>query len=181
MACHLSHPPLLESYGQLLPSKPPQSALQFCSSVPGTFSDRLTRESAISLGGRTLTTSTRSHPHSVTRSPEPTITGRSMMIGLGSRLRTSLLFEYHSGHTIKDLRSSLRRPGHVQARIELATLAAARFELRSTDIARAIQKHPTSVARWISIGLRKQVEDSAFRERIDLLDRRISRSARNDA
>jgi len=91
------------------------------------------------------------------------------------------LFEYHSGHTIKDLRSSLRRPGHVQARIELATLAAARYEIRSTDIARAIQKHPTSVARWISIGLRKQVEDSAFRERIDHLDRRISRSARNDA
>ena len=37
MLCHLSHPPLLESYGQLLPSKPPQPALQFCSSVPGTF------------------------------------------------------------------------------------------------------------------------------------------------
>ena len=91
------------------------------------------------------------------------------------------LFEYHSGQTIKDLRSPLRRPRHVQARIELATLAAACYGLPSTDIACAIRKHPTSVARWISIGLRKQVEDSAFRERIDHLDRRISWSARNNA
>jgi len=51
--------------------------------------------------------------------------------------------------------------------------------LRSTDVAHAIEKHPTSVARWINIGFRKQVDDDVFRERIDNLDRRISASARN--
>ena len=52
--------------------------------------------------------------------------------------------------------------------------------IRSTEVARFIQKHPTSVARWISLGLRKQLEDRSFRERIDDIDRQISLSARNN-
>jgi len=91
------------------------------------------------------------------------------------------LFEHHSGHTIEDLRSSLRRPMQVRARIEFATLATTRYGLRSTDIASLIKKHPTSVARWIGLGLRRQLDDQSFRERIDHLDRRISWSARNNA
>jgi hypothetical protein len=59
-------------------------------------------------------------------------------------------------------------------------LAATRDGLRSTDLARYIPKHPTSVARWISLALRKQLKDRSFRKRIDDLDRRISRPARND-
>jgi len=49
-----------------------------------------------------------------------------------------------------------------------------------TEVARFIQKHPTSVARWISLGLRKQLEYRSFRERIDDIDRRISSKARNN-
>jgi len=88
-------------------------------------------------------------------------------------------FEHHSGHRLEDLRSSLRRQTLVQARLELAKLAqpATGFAPR---ISRHIQKHPTSVARWISLALRKQLKNSSFRKRIDDLDRRISRSARND-
>jgi REP element-mobilizing transposase RayT len=89
-------------------------------------------------------------------------------------------YEHHSGQTIDNLRSSLRRPMQVQARIEFATLAAARYGLRSTDLAKSIQKHPTSVARWISRGLRMQSEELSFRMRIDKLDRLISSSARNN-
>jgi hypothetical protein len=59
-------------------------------------------------------------------------------------------------------------------------LAATRYGLRSTDLARYIQKHPTSGARWISLAFRKQLKDRSFRKRIDDLDRRISRSVRND-
>jgi len=92
----------------------------------------------------------------------------------------SRLFEHHSGYTIEDIRSSLRRRMHLQSRIEFATLGASRYGIRSTEVARFIQKHPTSVARWISLGLRKQVEDRSFRERIDDIDRRISWSARNN-
>ena len=90
------------------------------------------------------------------------------------------LFEHHSGYTIEDIRSSLRRRMHLQARIEFATLGASRYGIRSTEVARFIQKHPTSVARWISLGLRKQLEDRSFRERIDDIDRQISWSARNN-
>jgi len=50
-------------------------------------------------------------------------------------------FEHHSEYTLEDLRSPLRRPALVQARIELATLAATRDGLRSTDLARYIQKY----------------------------------------
>jgi hypothetical protein len=78
----------------------------------------------------------------------------------------------------KNAKTSALAPN--QARIELVTLAATRYGLRSTDLARYIQKHPTSVARWISLALRKQLKDRSFRKRIDDLDRRISRSARND-
>ncbi len=68
----------------------------------------------------------------------------------------------------------LRRPIQVQARIKYATLAAARYGYRSTEVARFINKHPTTIALWITLGLRKQLEDQCFRERIDTLDRRIS-------
>ena len=90
------------------------------------------------------------------------------------------LFEQHSGYAVEDLRSTLRRPLQVQARIEFATLAVTRYGMRSTEVARFIKKHPTTVARWIYLGLRKQREDQSFRELIDTLDRRISWSARNN-
>ena len=90
------------------------------------------------------------------------------------------LFEQHSGHTVEDLRSTLRRSLQVQARIEFATLAVARYGIRSTEVARFIKKHPTAIARWIYLGLRKQREDQSFRKLIDTLDRQISRSVRNN-
>jgi hypothetical protein len=91
------------------------------------------------------------------------------------------LYERHSGHTIENLRSPLRAPDLVQGRIELTTLAVGRYKLRSTDIARVIQKHPGSIARWVKLGLVNQKDDGAFRERIDNLDRKISWSARDNA
>ncbi len=38
----------------------------------------------------------------------------------------------------------------------------------------------TTIARWIYLGLREQREDQSFRELIDTIDRRISRSVRNN-
>ena len=89
------------------------------------------------------------------------------------------LFELHSGYTRGDLRSTLHPRKQVQARIEFATLAASRYGIRSTEIAEAIRKHPTTIARLIRRGLLTQLEDQSFRERIDNLDRRISQSARD--
>jgi REP element-mobilizing transposase RayT len=90
------------------------------------------------------------------------------------------LFEQHSGHTVEDLRSTLRRPLQVQARIKFATLAVTRYGMRSTEVARFLEKHPTTIARWINLGLRKQREDQSFRKLIDTLDSRISWSVRNN-
>ncbi len=91
------------------------------------------------------------------------------------------LFERHSGHAIENLRSPFRAPDLVQGRIELTTLAIGRYKLRSTDVARVIQKHPGSIARWVKLGLLSQQDDAAFLERIDHLDYKISWSARNNA
>ncbi len=90
------------------------------------------------------------------------------------------LFERYSGYVIRDLQSSLRRPMLVQARIEFATLAAARYGIQSTEIADSVQKHPTTIARLIRRGLDKLIEDRSFRDRTDILGRRISISARNE-
>lgn len=91
------------------------------------------------------------------------------------------LFEKHSGHLIEDLGSPLRTPELVEGRIELATLAINRYMLRSTEVALATRKHPSSIARWIKVGLVKQRRSAEFRGRIDRLDRQISESARNNA
>jgi len=48
------------------------------------------------------------------------------------------------------------------------------------EVARFIKKHPTTIARWIYLGLRQQREDQSFRELFDTLDRRISLSMRNN-
>jgi len=72
----------------------------------------------------------------------------------------SRLFEHHSGYTIEDIRSSLRRRMHLQARIEFATLGASRYGIRSTEVARFIQKHPTRLHAG-------SVSDSASSSRID--------------
>ena len=90
------------------------------------------------------------------------------------------LFERHSGHAIEKLRSPLRHPQQVRARIEFATVAAGRYGIRSTEIADSIRKHPTTIARLIGRGRNLLLEDRSFRDRIDRLDRRISSSVRND-
>lgn len=89
-------------------------------------------------------------------------------------------FERHFDHMIQSLRSSLRGPMLVEPRIEFATLAAARYGIRSTEIADSVQKHLTTIARLIRGGLTKLLEDRSVRDRIDILDRRISNSARNE-
>jgi REP element-mobilizing transposase RayT len=89
-------------------------------------------------------------------------------------------FEIHSGWELDDLSSMLKRPRLVRARIEYTILAVTRYGLRSTEAARLIRKHPTSVSRWIERGLADLRSSPSFRRRIDDLDRRISRSARTN-
>lgn len=121
-------------------------------------------------------TTPQSHPESRTFDDSPLEDDR-VGLDVGALIR---LFELHSGYTRGDLRSTLHRRTQVQARTEFATLAASRYGIPSTEIAESILKHPTTIARLIGRGLRKQLEDDSFRERIDDLDRRISRSARYD-
>jgi hypothetical protein len=69
----------------------------------------------------------------------------------------------------------------VCARIEFAILAVARYGHRSTEAARLIRKHPTSITRWLEHGITDLKSSPSFRHRIDDLDRQISRSVRNIA
>lgn len=88
------------------------------------------------------------------------------------------LFELHSGAKLDDLSSILKGPKLVRARVEFTILAVARYGFRSTEAARLIGKHPTSISRWVDRGLSDLKSRPNFRRRIDDLDRRISRSAR---
>ena len=67
------------------------------------------------------------------------------------------LFERRSGHTFEGLRSPLRHPQQVRARVEFATVAAARYGIRSTKIADSTRKHPTTIARLTGRGRTRPV------------------------
>jgi hypothetical protein len=64
--------------------------------------------------------------------------------------------------------------------LELTLVAVSRFGVPSRDIADLLQKHPSSMTRWLNQGLGRERVDSIFRERIDRLDRMISSAARNN-
>jgi hypothetical protein len=91
------------------------------------------------------------------------------------------LFELCSRRTLESLSRPLRRPAQVRARIEFAMLAVVRYGLPSTEAARLIRKHPTSITRWVELGIADLKSSPSFRRRIDDLDQQISRSARNNA
>ena len=91
------------------------------------------------------------------------------------------LFEQFSGHSIEELSSPLRAAALTRGRIELTILAVVRFGLPSTEVAHLINKHPSSMTRWLNLGLSRGQEDLLFRDRINRLDQRISAAARNNA
>ena len=90
------------------------------------------------------------------------------------------LFEEFTGHDREDLASPLRTRELIDGRVELTLLAVSRFGVRSRDIADLIQKHPSSMTRWLNQGLSRERTDAVFRERIDRLDGLISSAARNN-
>ena len=91
------------------------------------------------------------------------------------------LFERFSGHSIADLSSPLRTSELIQGRVELTVLAVSRFGLRSSEMATLINKHPSSLTRWLNLGLRQERENLDFRSRLDFLDQQISSAARDNA
>jgi hypothetical protein len=91
------------------------------------------------------------------------------------------LFEQFSGHSIDDLSSPLRKPELIRGRIELAILAVGRFGLRSSEVADLLNKHPSSLTRWLNLGTVLNRRDLAFRIRIDRINQRISAAALDNA
>jgi len=82
-------------------------------------------------------------------------------------------FETESQWTIDEHCSNRRTQELVRGRIELTLLAVGRYGFRSGTIAKLIDKDRSSLTRWLNLGLRLQRDNSAFRHRIDNLDRRI--------
>ncbi len=91
------------------------------------------------------------------------------------------LFEQLSEYSIADLSSSLRTSELTRGRIELTALAVGRFGLRSSEIATLINKHPSSLTRWLNAGILLDRHDRAFRNRIDRIDNQISAAALDNA
>jgi len=84
------------------------------------------------------------------------------------------LFEQFSEHSIVDLSSPLKTPALVKGRVELTLLGVSRYGFRSSDLASLINKHPSSMTRWLNEGISREREDPTFRDRIRQLDQQIS-------
>ena len=79
-----------------------------------------------------------------------------------------------SGVSPADLSSRSRDSVVTRQRIEFVTLAIARYRLRVCDTAALLGKHPNSVAKWLTKGLRLERDDPEFKARLDQLDAAIS-------
>ena len=90
------------------------------------------------------------------------------------------LFERFVGHAIQDLASPLKTPALVEGRIELTLLGVSRYGFRSIDLATLLNKHPSSMTRWLNKGVSLELKDQTFRKHINHLDRQISAAARNN-
>ena len=91
-----------------------------------------------------------------------------------------VLFERFTGHAIQDLASPLKTPALVEGRIELTFLGVSRYGVRSGDLAALLNKHPSSMSRWLNEGVSLEREDPTFLRRINHLDRQISAAACNN-
>jgi len=49
-----------------------------------------------------------------------------------------------------------------------------RYRLKSADVARVLDKHPSTVGRWLERAIRQERTDPVFRQRLDMLDAAIS-------
>jgi REP element-mobilizing transposase RayT len=86
-------------------------------------------------------------------------------------------FERSTSLRIEDLASRRRDPTLSAGRVDLTAIAAGRFGHRVCEIARLINKNPGSVSRWLKAADTRSVDDSAYRRRLDELDRAISSAA----
>ncbi len=89
-----------------------------------------------------------------------------------------VLFEEATGYSVAKLSSPLRTFDLTDARIELTLVAVTRFALRPSDLATLLNKHQSSLTRWLNLGLKREGEDQVFRDRINQLGAEISAAAR---
>ena len=77
--------------------------------------------------------------------------------------------------SVERLCSRSRGADLTRQRAEFATLAIGRYGARICDVAALLSKHPNSITKWLNRGLRLERGDPAFKNRIDLLDKTVSR------
>ncbi len=87
----------------------------------------------------------------------------------------ALRFQSISGHVLAELSSRHRSTDQTRGRIEFSTLAVGRYGLRVCDVAALLNKHSTSVTKWLNKGLRLESDGPKFKRRLDKLDSSISR------
>jgi hypothetical protein len=81
----------------------------------------------------------------------------------------------HQLVSVKRLSSRCRGAELTFLRAEFAALAIGRYSARICDVATLVSKHPNSITKWLNRGLRLEREDPAFKNRVDRLDKAVSR------
>lgn len=81
-----------------------------------------------------------------------------------------------AGFDLEHLRSRARDREAASNRRLIVTLGAERWRQKRIDLASVLDKNPDVVSWWIGEGTKRRMEDSAFAETIDKLDRALSAS-----
>jgi hypothetical protein len=90
-------------------------------------------------------------------------------------------YEGVSSVLVRSLAGRERRRSTIERRIEFTVLAVERYRLRSSDVARTLDRHPSTVGRWPELAIRHQRTDPVFRQRLDMPDAAVSSSDLDNA
>lgn len=85
-----------------------------------------------------------------------------------------LRFQAASGHMVEDLASRCRSTALLEARVEFCLMAIVRYGFQSRDIASFLNKHGSTISRWLRLGLQKEQDDPDFIHRLNSIDEVIS-------
>jgi hypothetical protein len=72
------------------------------------------------------------------------------------------LLERRTGHVVEDLASSRKTFDLTDGRVELTLLGISRYRFRSTELAEIINKHPSSLTRWLNEASLASAKTRAF-------------------
>jgi hypothetical protein len=86
-------------------------------------------------------------------------------------------FSATAGVELEELSSRTKRRAIARSRCDLTAVAVGRFGHRVCDLARALDKNPGTVSRWLTNADLRLRTDPDYRSQLDILERRIVKHA----